>query len=34
MSRIYKSVDEFVGNTPIVELTHIEEDFELVKTDN
>ena len=29
MSRIYKSVDEFVGNTPIVELTHIEEEFEL-----
>ncbi len=29
MSRIYKSVDELVGNTPIVELTHIEEEFEL-----
>lgn len=29
MSPIYKSVDELVGNTPIVELTHIEEEFEL-----
>ena len=29
MSPIYKSVDELVGSTPIVELTHIEEEFEL-----
>ena len=29
MSRIYKSVDNLVGNTPIVELTHIQEEFEL-----
>ncbi len=29
MSRIYKSVDEIVGNTPVIELTHIEEEFEL-----
>jgi len=29
MSRIYKSVDELVGGTPIVELTHLEEEFEL-----
>ena len=29
MSRIYKSVDELVGSTPIVELTHLEEEFEL-----
>ena len=29
MSRIYKSVDSLVGNTPIVELTHIQEEFEL-----
>ena len=29
MTQIYKSVNEFVGNTPIVELTHIEEEFNL-----
>ena len=29
MSPIYKSVDELVVNTAIVELTHIEEEFEL-----
>ena len=29
MSRIYKSVDELVGNTPVMELTHIQEEFDL-----
>ena len=29
MSKIYKSVDNLVGNTPIVELTHIKNEFDL-----
>ena len=29
MSRICKSVDSLVGNTPIVELTHIQKEFDL-----
>lgn len=29
MSRIYKSVDNLVGNTPIVELTHMQKEFNL-----
>ena len=29
MSRIYKSVEERVGNTPVMELTHIQEEFDL-----
>jgi cysteine synthase A len=29
MSKIYKSVTELIGNTPLVELTHIEEQYHL-----
>lgn len=29
MSNIYKSVTELIGNTPLLELTHIEKDYEL-----
>lgn len=29
MGRVYKSVDSLVGNTPMVELTHIQEEFDL-----
>lgn len=29
MSRIYQSVDEFVGKTPIIELTHTQKEFDL-----
>ena len=29
MSRIYTSVDQMIGHTPLLELTHIEEQFGL-----
>ena len=29
MSNIYKSVQELVGNTPLMELTHIEKEYNL-----
>lgn len=29
MSKIYKSADELIGNTPLLELTHIEEKYNL-----
>ena len=29
MAQIYKSIDGFVGNTPIIELTHIRKEFDL-----
>lgn len=29
MSRIYKSIDELIGNTPLIELTHIEKQYNL-----
>lgn len=32
MSRIYKSVDQLIGNTPLVELTHLEKKYDLKAT--
>ena len=29
MARIFKSIDELIGNTPLLELTHFEELFSL-----
>ena len=29
MSKIYQSADELVGNTPLMELTHIEKEYGL-----
>ncbi len=29
MSKIYKSIDELIGNTPLLELVHIEKEFNL-----
>ena len=29
MARIYKSADELIGKTPLLELTHIEKEFSL-----
>lgn len=29
MSRVFKSVDELVGNTPLLELSHIEKEYDL-----
>ena len=29
MAKIYTSIDQLVGRTPIVELTHIEKAFDL-----
>ena len=32
MAKIYRSVDELVGNTPLLELKHIEKEFGLKAT--
>lgn len=29
MSRIYTSADQLMGNTPLLELTHLEQDYQL-----
>ena len=29
MSKIYKTADELIGKTPLLELTHIEKEFGL-----
>ena len=29
MSNIYTSADQFIGKTPLLELTHIEKDLQL-----
>ena len=29
MSRIYTSADQLIGNTPLLELTHLEREFQL-----
>ena len=29
MSRVFKSVGELVGNTPLLELSHIEKEYDL-----
>ena len=34
MSNIYKSADELIGKTPLLELTHIEKKYNLKGYDN
>ena len=29
MAKIYKSIDELIGNTPLLELAHLEDEFSL-----
>ena len=31
MSVIYTSVDQLIGNTPLLELTHIEKEYNLTR---